>query len=557
MIKELIDRLKQRADSEHEQSLFRIAIGLLATVYSLIYYANQKIDINPLLISGPFLIYASANFVHIVLVPKPMPMRRLIGMVMDFGTTTAMMLVLNEYGAVMTFIFLWVVVGYGFRFGQKYLYLAMALAVPGFVVVATLTPYWREQPYVSAGYIICLLVLPIYFSALLKKYQKQQMATVAAQEETRSKNVFLGMISHELRTPLQTIISSLDLLALDHRTEHDRKIIQRLEGAARRLEKQMKDLTDYARLGAGKLDVQLSPFRIKDLLSEIVDEYSKIAQDKSIELTYDCYCNKTVVSDKDRLRQIIGNLLSNALRYSPDGGRVTVNSECQGDTAITLVVTDTGPGIPEDRISGMFQPFTQIDSSNTRRYEGTGMGLAIVQGLTTLLGGTIQVHSEIGRGTRFEVVLPCMQLPLSGATLVEEAPIELSNRLILVVDDHEEICESFAEMLALLGYRCDTAQDADTAIGRLANTHYDALLLDIHMPGKDGYTVLDALHTLPGLNRTTPAIGISAYVQGHLPRDNRVAFNEYLMKPVHIADLRTALQKLLGKQRTITEPSLE
>ncbi len=375
----------------------------------------------------------------------------------------------------------------------------------------------------------------------------EQEAAVAAREAARAKNVFLGMISHELRTPLQTIVSSIDLLAVRQHDERDAKVIRRLESAARRLETQMKDLTDYARLGAGKLELRKSVFDVQRLLQEVVEEYASTAKDKGIAITYlDSRCPTQIQSDPDRIRQIVGNLLTNALKYSEQGS-IQVTYKCLDNAKISFTVEDTGPGIPPDKVQTMFKPFTQLDSSNNRRHEGAGMGLAIVQGLVELLKGTIRVDSAVGRGTRIDVILPYESVQKScNANMPSEEKAD--KRSILVVDDHAEIRESFSEMLDRLGYHCDTSPDADDAISRLSSAHYDALLLDIHMPDNNGYAVIEDLRRRTGPNQTIPVIAISAYTQDLTEPDMQQRFDEYLMKPVRIETLRSTLARFLPAQ---------
>ena len=385
-------------------------------------------------------------------------------------------------------------------------------------------------------------------NSLVEQVRYLSGAAATAREAARTKDVFLGMISHELRTPLQTIFSSIDLLTGRQQDKYDAKVIHRLEGAACRLETQMKDLTDYARLGAGKLEIRKSAFDISILLSEVVEEHASIAKEKGIALKFDTSSSKYVWSDPDRIRQILGNLLTNALKYTEHGG-IHVTHMCLDDGTMKLAVEDTGPGIPSDEVQNMFKPFTQLDSSIVRRHEGVGLGLAIVSGLVEMLGGTIHVDSEVGRGTTIEVSLPYEPATLYTETVPRSGDTTGKSR-ILVVDDHVEIRESFSEMLDTLGYCCDTSPDADHAISLLSREHYDALLLDIHMPVKNGFDVINELRHQTGPNRSIPVIAISAYAQDITEASVRDVFDEYLMKPVRIEALRATLVRLLATRST-------
>lgn len=377
----------------------------------------------------------------------------------------------------------------------------------------------------------------------------EQEAAEAAREAARAKNVFLGMIGHELRTPLQTIISSIDLLAARPHDDRDTKVIRRLESAAQRLETQMRDLSDYAKLGAGKLELRKSVFNVQNLVHDVIDDHARLAEAKSIAVLREVDFPGNIRSDPERLRQILSNLVANALKYS-ERGSVRVALKHLSDTRLSLVVEDTGPGIPAENVQRLFEPFTQLDESHARSHGGVGMGLAIVRALVDLLGGTVHVDSVIGRGTRFEVVLPYEPAETQSLSMTPEEP-RSHERNILVVDDHAEIRDSFSEMLDQLGYRCDTVSNADDAIARLSSVRYDAVLLDIQMPYKTGYTVIEELRRRAGSNQTTPVIGISAYAQDLAEPDQLKAFDEYLIKPVRIEALRATLSRFLLSAQAI------
>jgi signal transduction histidine kinase len=229
--------------------------------------------------------------------------------------------------------------------------------------------------------------------------------TRAAREASLAKDAFLGMISHELRTPLHAIVSSIELLGFNFKTDADRKVIRRLETAARHLEAQMRDLTDYARLGAGKLSLRDERFDPQALIDSIVEEHTQAASAKGLTLVSDAGDSASLIeSDPHRIRQIVGNLVTNAIKYT-DAGTVRVQLARVPD-ALTISVGDTGPGVPQAQIPLLFKEFTQLDASRTRRFDGAGLGLTIVQELAELFGGTIRVSSRVGEGTTFAVTIP-------------------------------------------------------------------------------------------------------------------------------------------------------
>ena len=376
-------------------------------------------------------------------------------------------------------------------------------------------------------------------------------ASRAAREASLAKDAFLGMISHELRTPLHAIVSSIELLGFNSHSEADSKVIRRLESAARQLEAQMKDLTDYARLGAGKLDLRHERFDPRELLASIADQNAPAASAKGLSFESGLGGHTGLVeSDPHRIRQIVNNLVTNAIRYTERG---SVRLELvQRPTLLSIVVSDTGPGVPPAQLPLIFQEFTQLDASRTRRFEGAGMGLAIVQGLVDLFGGTIRVESQVGEGTTFKVAIPVTPV---AEDVVPAAPAEASDQgtrpQILVIDDNPLVRESLCEMVAHMEYDAVAMDHADAALAWLGTHRCDVILLDLHMPDKDGYTFVEdftARHTPSG---HVPIIAISAYAPEPDATGAAGPFFACLAKPVHYEVLRAAVQRALAARHRV------
>ncbi|MEX3964777.1 hybrid sensor histidine kinase/response regulator [Paraburkholderia sp. EG286B] len=408
--------------------------------------------------------------------------------------------------------------------------------------------------------------------------EAEHQASRAAREASMAKDAFLGMISHELRTPLHAIVSSIELLGFNSHSEADRKVIQRLETAARQLEAQMKDLTDYARLGAGKLELRQEEFEPRELLQSIVDENEQAARSRGLVFEHAWVGpQRRVVADPHRIRQIAGNLVTNAIRYTERGkvrlefwlqapARVPRPSQDEegapkaagGDTLV-IVVGDTGPGVAPDQIPLIFKEFTQLDTSRSRRYEGAGMGLAIVRGLVELFGGTIETQSRVGKGTTFTVRIPVTPVePPAPAAVAEAAQPARTAPQVLVVDDNPLVRDSLCEMVAHMGYRALAAGDADSALALLAHVACDVVLLDLHMPGRDGYDFVAGLETAQDVLAQPRVIAVSADVAGlaalpdhagKTPGGEGAPFFDRLTKPVHYEVLRAALQRALSAPR--------
>ncbi|WP_111933586.1 hybrid sensor histidine kinase/response regulator [Paraburkholderia bryophila] len=391
--------------------------------------------------------------------------------------------------------------------------------------------------------------------------EAEHQASRAAREASLAKDAFLGMISHELRTPLHAIVSSIELLGFNYHSEADRKVIQRLETAGRHLEAQMKDLTDYARLGAGKLELRHEHFEPRDLLASIIDEHAMAAEARGLRLESEVSGMSGLVdSDPHRIRQIVNNLVTNAIRYTESG---TVRVQLKRRPAVLIfVVSDTGPGVPHAQIPLIFQEFTQLDGSRTRRFEGAGMGLTIVQGLVKLFGGTVDVASTVGEGTTFTVTIPVA--PVAAAE-PPGAPAQTgpggARPCVLIVDDNRLIRESLSEMVAHMEFDAHAVGNADAALAWLDARRCDVVLLDLHMPERDGYTFLADFAGRSGPSSGVPVIVVSAYAPepGETGKAGEDAegksgaqpFFEALLKPVHYEELRNALQRALASRHPV------
>jgi two-component system, sensor histidine kinase len=380
---------------------------------------------------------------------------------------------------------------------------------------------------------------------------REQEATHAATEAVNARNAFLGMVGHELRTPLQSITAAIDVLAGRRFPPADQLLIDRLSRAADQLDAQMKDLTDLSRMNAGKLALRRQPFVPRDVLLAAIESVADRARRKELSLdTTIPDDGARYVSDPYRIQQIITNLLTNAIKYTERGGVTLRAALLRGEQrdALSVEIADTGPGFPPEQAARIFQPFTQLDASSTRRHEGVGMGLTIVRGLLNLLGGSIEVDSAVGRGATFRVVLPLERAAPRDATRdTALAPYRLADKIVLAVDDQEAVRESLRAMLAVAGVRFELAASADDALQLLARGRFDALLLDINMPDKDGLAVARSVTATDGPNRDVPIIALSAVGPETLSGPDRDRFEHYLMKPIRTDDLKRVLDAVFSR----------
>lgn len=401
--------------------------------------------------------------------------------------------------------------------------------------------------------VIILAGVAVAYDRRRRQYTVQQAAALAAEHHARiaardamqAKNAFLGAVGHELRTPLQTIISAVDLLRDFHADDANAKVIDRLDRASQQLESQMRDLTDYARLDAGKLVLREVRFDAAETVKNATDDLLAQAHAKGLEVKVLIACERIeCVADANRIRQIVTNLVSNAIKYT-EAGCVSValaHDVTATGALLRLTVSDTGIGIPRDQFPEIFKPFIQVNGSNTKRHEGVGMGLSIVKGLVALMDGQVNVESDLGRGTVFSVTLPVERVVVPEAIAQSSRhAVDFGARRALVVDDQDFSREAFHQMLTALGVECSVSGSADEALGKMAATPFDILLLDIQMPGKDGLQLAREIRGSGGLNRDAPIIWISALPPEVDQAAGREPSEHYLMKPVRVEVLRSAL----------------
>lgn len=313
----------------------------------------------------------------------------------------------GEDGALFVGLYLWIIVGHGFRFGVTYAYLAMALSVAGFVTVVYLNPFWMQHVHMAIGNMLLILVVPLFMARLIHKLHH---AIDAAEAANRAKSQFMANMSHDLRTPLNGIIGMSDLLFSTSLSNEQKRFTFVIKESAYHQLSLIERILDMAKLEAGKLELVHEPFDLHQLLHGTVALFEGQAKDKAIriELHYDPEIPFALMGDPRHLKQILLNIIGNAVKFT-EHGSVTVKAEAvevnKQNTALRFVVTDTGIGMPEDVQVRIFEQFTQADASITRRFGGTGLGTTIAKNLTEMMGGSISLKSRPNSGSTFTVNL--------------------------------------------------------------------------------------------------------------------------------------------------------
>ena len=316
-------------------------------------------------------------------------------------------------------------------------------------------------------------------------------AREGALNATRTKSEFLANMSHEIRTPLNAIIGTTDLMMETDLTSIQKSYLRVNRNASDNLLKLIDDILDISRVEAGRIELEKIPFDLYEDVEKTCETLAARAHGKGLELNCRIHPDTPVwvVGDPSRLKQVIINLIGNAIKFT-DKGEISVEIKASGEDEISFSVTDTGIGIPEGKLEAIFMSFTQADSTHTRRYGGTGLGLAICTKLVELMGGEISVESEVGSGSSFTFF--CKLPETDSFDLADKPhPPALSGKRVLVVDDNKGSRTILKEFLENWGASVDQAYSGIQALGMVRDTEYDVILLDYMMPEMGGYETVD------------------------------------------------------------------
>jgi len=388
----------------------------------------------------------------------------------------------------------------------------------------------------------------------LEEATHHKIAGQALREADRRKDEFLAMVSHELRSPLNAMLGWLRLLrggTLD--APATRRGLDVIERSVHQQSRLISDLLDVSRIVAGKLTLKMEPVDLPALVGGVVESSRPTFDAKSVTLTSSVAADAgTVQGDPERLRQVVENLLSNALKFTPEGGIVSIVLARAEPGIARLSVADTGAGIAPDFLPHVFERFRQADGASARAQPGLGLGLAIVRFVVEALGGSVRVQSPgLGKGATFTVDLPVVAGAVGG-----RSPRLLDGVSVLIADPDADTREVLAAIVAQHGGAPTTVSGAREALAAVAGRRPDVLVCDVAMSGDDGVALIRELRSRPATEGgTTPARAVSADGQvGDAETLLAAGFQSHLARPAEPAELVSAIARLAGASSSRSQP---
>ncbi len=393
--------------------------------------------------------------------------------------------------------------------------------------------------------------LKVANESLQAEIGERKRAEQALREADRRKDEFLATLAHELRNPLAPLTAAIQLIAAEpDNTEQAMQLVGMMSQQLDQLVRLIDDLVDVSRITGGKLQLRCEPTSIAEFVQAAIDQSRPLIEQSKHSFDVDCPQGSLMVyGDKVRLAQIVSNLLINAAKYTPPGGRIALNVRREGSDAV-LSVRDNGIGIPPQMQARIFDLFAQVDSSTTRSHGGLGIGLTIVKTLVEMHGGSIRAASEgPGRGSEFSV-----KLPIAGPSTAAEtaAPPETGNQplpelKVLLVDDNQSAVHMMSRLLQKLGQDVHIADSGRDALDRMPKLTPDIVISDVAMPGMSGYDLARHIRELQ-LPRRPYLVAVTGYGQESDRQDALAAgFDKHLTKPVGVGTLEQLLRSRTGR----------
>ncbi len=440
-------RLKKTGDLEPAQAKIRIVICFLVVIYIFLPFGTHDSfsrvlfslgSLNFTLASSMSLVYtvcSLAIFGAILLNPIPSAIRRIVGAIVDTSTLSLLLFHSGEGSVPLFFIYIWLILGNGFRYGVNYLYISQSISIVGFSAVVYGGNYWQQNQSFGTSLLLMLCLLPVYAAFLLKRLHA---AINMAEKANQAKSQFLANMSHELRTPLNGVIGMGDLLRETNLNYEQQALVGSMHSSANTLLALIENILDISKIEAGKVLTESKEFDLHSLVNTVLLMLTPLSEKKGLRLT--CHIDPEtpfkLIGDQRYIHQVLVNLINNAIKFTSKGS-VELSVRLVGGTRLNPVIkfniADTGIGLDKNALDKIFENFTQADASTARAFGGTGLGTTISKELVELMGGAIGVESQEGCGSTFWFEIP---FACSNGT---EPSISEKRILLLANEDTAEI----------------------------------------------------------------------------------------------------------------------
>ncbi len=553
---------------ELSQAKARFGVSLFA----LVYIAGWTFLSGPIsrLIIWVILGYAAFSAAWILLVKlrpgvlpkggqrKEVVWRRIAVIFSDLGINTFFMHMLQAKGAFFYPLYLWIIVGNGVRYGPRYLVLAMAVGVAYFGPMLFWSDYWQANAVAGSGLLAGLAVLPMFYLALIRRLHdandRLSEEVVRSQAAVRAKTEFLANMSHELRTPMNGVIGVAELMRETPLSDTQKQHLQIIQRSAGSLLQIIDDILELSRIEEGKITLKPVPLDLEEVVGDVLDLLKPGAEEKGLEIRviHPSESPRTASGDPTRIRQILLNLVGNAIKFT-EHGHVDVAYRCvprpEDRVSLSFRVADTGVGIPRDKLVHVFGKFERAETIPGKQFGGSGLGLAISRHLARMMGGDVKVSSEVGKGSTFTATLvleACEEGPVKETELrIEEEARRSYDLEALVVEDNPVNQLVIRGYLEGLGLSVVAADNGRSALERIGEQSFDLIFMDVRLPILDGLETTRHIRAEEDEGQHVPIVALTANAFAE-DREAclKAGMDLHLRKPMLPEDLQGAIETL-------------